>query len=108
MNEVEVAVDGSAAVVNQLQLSAQILAKESLRYSPGGVPILALELQHVSSQREAGTERQIEVVMAAKAAGPMAELLDRAQLTSSYRFTGFIAKKSRNSKHIVFHVTAFE
>lgn len=93
---------------NRLQLTAEILAKEILRYSPGGVPILALELQHVSAQREAGSERQIEVVMAAKAAGPMAESLNRAELARTYRFTGFIAKKSRNSKHIVFHITAFE
>jgi len=100
--------ENTKASDNRLQLTAQVVAKESLRYSPGGVAILALELQHVSSQREAGTERQIEVVMAAKAVGAMADELNRTELGSSYRFTGFIAKKSRNSKHIVFHVTAFE
>jgi len=95
-------------VQNSLMLNAQITAKNVLRTSPGGVEILDFELQHVSTQAEAGTSRQVEVVMAAKAAGALARQLDRATLLTTYRFSGFIAKKSRNSRQIIFHITAFE
>ncbi len=95
-------------VQNSLMLNAQITAKNVLRTSPGGVAILDFELQHVSTQAEAGTSRQVEVVMAAKAAGVLAQQLDRATLLTTYRFSGFIAKKSRNSRQIIFHITAFE
>lgn len=93
---------------NRLQLNAQITAREVVRITPAGVPILELELQHLSTQAEAGLERQVEVVLVAKAAGTLAWQLEKVALLAPCRFTGFIAKKSRNSRQVVFHITGFE
>ena len=91
---------------NSFTLSARIVAKEVMRYSPAGVPILTLELQHASLQTEAKSARQVEMILVAIAAGAIAEDLERTALTTLCRFTGFIAPKSRNSKQLVFHITA--
>jgi len=103
-----VAPSPGASLNNRLQLHAQITAKEVVRYTPAGVALLDLELQHVSTQPEAGADRQVEVVLAAKAAGDLAYRLEQVALLAPCRFTGFIARKSRNSRYIVFHITGFE
>ncbi len=46
--------------------------------------------------------------MAALAAGQVAEMLERAELGQVFRFCGFIARKNRNSKALVFHLTDIE
>ena len=66
---------------------------------------MAARLLHSSEQVEAGIVRQVEFEAAAVAAGPIADMLERAEMGQAYRFSGFIARKSRNSKALVFHLT---
>ena len=95
-------------IPNRLVLQARIAAKEVLRVTPAGIPVLDLELQHGSVQVEAGGEREVEVSMAAKAAGEIARHIDRLALSTDFRFAGFVARKSSRNRQIVFHITAFE
>ena len=94
--------------MNQLQLIASIAERDVLRYTPAGIPIVAARLLHKSEQMEAGISRVVEFEISAIAAGDISGRFNRAELGIAYRFTGFLARKNRNSKSLVFHVTDFE
>jgi small subunit ribosomal protein S18 len=79
-----------------------------MRYTPAGIPIVAARLQHNSEQVEAGIPRQVEFEIAAIAAGEISGRFNQAELGEMFRFTGFLARKNRNSKSLVFHITGFE
>lgn len=87
---------------------AALVQRDVMRYSPAGVPILAASLSHHSEQQEAGSLRQVEFEMAVLAAGEVAGKLEQVELGAVFRFTGFMARKKRNSKGLVFHLTDFE
>jgi primosomal replication protein N len=94
--------------VNRLQLVASIAERDVLRYTPAGIPIVTLKLLHRSEQAEAGIQRQVEFEIAAIAAGEISGTLNQAELGATFRFTGFMARRNRNSKSLVFHVSEFE
>lgn len=78
-----------------------------MRYTPAGMPIVTATLQHSSQQMEAGIARLTEYEIAALAAGDLAKRFEAAPLGGVYRFTGFLAKKNRNSRSLVFHIIDF-
>ncbi|MBB3118964.1 primosomal replication protein N [Massilia violacea] len=78
-----------------------------LRYTPAGLPIVNAVLQHRSQQMEAGIARLTEFEIAAVAAGEISSRFSQAALGGMYEFRGFLAKKSRNSKSLVFHIIDF-
>ena len=79
-----------------------------MRYTPSGLPLIDCVLHHVSEISEAGQLRQVEVEAPALAFESVALRLANSRLDATYRFTGFIANRSRKSKRTVFHITAFE
>jgi primosomal replication protein N len=79
-----------------------------LRYTPAGIPIVSAKLLHRSEQVEAGIPRLIEFEVAALAAGEISGRFSQAELGGSFQFSGFLARKSRNSKSLVFHIIDFE
>lgn len=78
-----------------------------MRYTPAGMPIVSAVLQHSSQQVEAGIARLAEFEIAALAAGDISDRFGGAELGKVYQFTGFLTKKSRNSKSLVFHIIDF-
>ena len=94
--------------MNQLQIVANIAEREILRYTPAGIPIVSAKLLHTSQQVEAGVERLVEFEMTAIAAGEISGRFNQAELGATYRFTGFLARKNRNSKSLVFHISDFD
>jgi primosomal replication protein N len=93
--------------VNQLEVTASILERDVLRYTPAGVPIVSATLMHSSQQVEAGVTRQVEFEITALAAGEISGRFARAELGAAHQFTGFLARKNRNSKALVFHIIDF-
>jgi primosomal replication protein N len=91
--------------LNRLQLDAQVVEREPLRYTPAGVPIVNCLLAHRGSTQEAGSERQIELTLAAMAAGEISGSIANLELGQSARFAGFLAPRHRNAKSLVFHIT---
>jgi len=89
-------------------LVASIAEREVLRYTPAGIPIVSAKLLHSSQQMEAGIPRLIEFEMAALAAGEISGRFNHAELGETFQFTGFLARKNRNSKSLVFHIIDFE
>jgi primosomal replication protein N len=94
--------------VNQFQCVAVIAEREALRYTPAGIPIVSARLLHSSQQIEAGVERLVEFEIAAITAGEISGRFSQADLGKPFRFNGFLARKNRNSRSLVFHITDFE
>lgn len=94
--------------MNELKLVASIAEREALRYTPAGIPIVAARLFHSSQQVEAGIARLVEFEIAAIAAGEISGRFNQVELGNPMWFTGFLARKNRNSKSLVFHVTDIE
>lgn len=95
-------------MVNQLKVVASLVEKSALRYSPAGIPIATAILAHQSEQVQATSKRQVEFEVNAMAAGEIAARFLEIELGVLMAFTGFLARKNRNSKSLVFHVTEFE
>ena len=90
---------------NRLQLVASIVEKDTIRYTPAGIPVVSARLQHSSRQVEAETERAIEFEIPAIAIGAIAGQLDRLEPGQIQHFTGFMARRNRKSRTLVFHIT---
>lgn len=88
---------------NRVLLSAAIAAAEPLRHTPAGVPAIALQLEHESSQIEAGALRTVKAAIKALAFGAMAERLAAQGPGSRWAFSGFLATP-RNGKNAVLHI----
>ena len=94
--------------MNELKLVANIVEREAMRYTPAGIPIVSAKLFYSAQQTEAGMARVVEFEIAALAAGEISDRLNQAELAIPLQFTGFLARKNRNSKSLVFHVTNIE
>ncbi|GAB3553350.1 primosomal replication protein N [Noviherbaspirillum agri] len=94
--------------MNQLRLIATIVERDVLRYTPAGIPIVSAKLHHASDLVEAGIPRQVEFEVAAIVAGELSGRFNQVELGAKLLLTGFLARKNRNSKTLVFHVTDFE
>ena len=79
---------------------------QNLRYTPAGVPVVNLVLEHESTQTELDTPRLVKLQLKAVAFGSLAETLSRQGLESVLRFQGFLAN-ARNGKGVVFHIQSF-
>jgi len=93
--------------VNQLRLIAAIAERDVPRYTPAGIPIVSAKLLHESEQVEAKIPRQVSFEITAIAAGEISGRFSQAELGAMFEFTGFLARKNRNSKSLVFHITDF-
>ena len=94
--------------MNRLQLTARVIEREPLRYTPAGVPIASCTLQHHAEVVEAGIARQVELTMPAVAAGAASGQLESCEMGVEALFTGLLAKKSRNARTLVFHITELQ
>jgi primosomal replication protein N len=90
--------------MNRFQIDAELGERDAMRHTPAGIPVVSATLLHQSQQIEAQVERQVECVIAAIAAGSIATRLEQLELAQTFRFDGFMARKSRNSKSLVFHI----
>jgi primosomal replication protein N len=94
--------------LNRVGLTAALVEREAIRYTPAGVPIVGLKLSHRSVQREAGADRTVELEIAAIAADRIALRIERVPLGTALKLEGFLAPRRRNVKALVLHVTEFE
>lgn len=94
--------------MNQLVLSASIVERQPLRYTPAGLPVLGLTLAYAGEVIEAGSARQVRLEMPALAIGDTALTAQRVEMGQCVVWKGFLAPKKQGSKQIDFHVTAFE
>jgi primosomal replication protein N len=93
--------------LNRFELTAEIIERQVLRLTPAGIAVSAMMLLHRGEEIEAGHAREVVFEMSAIGIGAFAERLDQAALGDSYRFSGFVAKKTRLGRSLVFHIKEF-
>ena len=89
--------------LNRLVLSAQLVARGALRYTPAGLPALDLSLKHESTLEQLGQPRWVTLEIKARAVGEITHRLGQLELGSRHAFAGFLGSQ-RNGRGIVFHV----
>lgn len=93
---------------NEIRLSARIIEKGELRYTPAGMPIIDLKIAHSSWQIEAGVKRQVEFQMEAVAMKELAQKLVNVEIDSSANFVGFLTRRSKSYSQLVLHINNLE
>jgi primosomal replication protein N len=96
-----------AGNVNLVQMSATLIERTALRYTPAGVPVVEVQLQHRSQALEAGMPRELDFPFGAIALGETAQQLAGVQLGGLLELSGFLAPRSRRSARLMVHVTGF-
>jgi len=94
--------------MNAVTLDARLQSRGDLRFTPAGVPALDFELEHESTQIEAGAERRVGCEVAAVALGRVARELADVAPGATIRCSGFLARRYRTGASVAFHVNAFE
>ncbi|ULJ68613.1 primosomal replication protein N [Wielerella bovis] len=79
---------------NQFTLTATLYKVDSLRYTPAGIPVLDVVLQHDSWQNENGALCQIKFELPAKIIGQNAQAWQHRQ-GEIVTVSGFLAQKSQ-------------
>jgi primosomal replication protein N len=93
--------------MNRLVLSAQVVERGALRYTPAGLPALYLSLKHESEVSEDGHPRKLQLELKAVGIGAITKALGAMALGSNGQFAGFLAT-ARNGRGLRFHITSVE
>ena len=84
-------------------MTAQIVERAALRFTPAGLPALDMSLRHESEVTQLGSARKVSFEIRARAVGDVTEALLAAELGVEHAFEGFLGAQ-RNGRGIVFHV----
>mgnify|MGYP006210525785 CR=1 FL=1 len=89
--------------MNRLVLSAQLVERGAVRYTPAGLPAIDCKLQHSSTVTEDGQPRQVSVEIKALAIGALSRPLGALALGSTGLFGGFLllAQHGGGQGHLV-------
>jgi len=90
--------------MNRLVLSAQLVERGAVRYTPAGLPALDLSLKHESQVSEDGQPRKVSMEIRAVAIGAITRQLLPLAIGSNGLYAGFLTA-SRNGRGLSFHVT---
>ncbi len=93
--------------MNRLLLSAQLVDRAAMRYTPAGLPALDVGLKHQSELSENGQPRKVSMEMRAVAIGEVTQALVMLALGSEALFAGFITS-ARNGRGLLFHITSVQ
>jgi primosomal replication protein N len=90
--------------MNRMVLSAQLVERGAVRYTPAGLPAIDCRLQHESTVTEDGMPRKVSLEIKALAIGAMSRPLGALDLGSTGLFAGFLST-ARNGRGLLFHIT---
>lgn len=88
-------------------LTARLVERGAVRYTPAGLPALDLKLQHAAMVTEDGQPRQVSMEIRAVAIGQITRPLAALALGSSGTYAGFLAA-ARNGRGLLFHITSVD
>jgi len=88
-------------------LTAQLVERGAVRYTPAGLPALDMVLRHASTVTEDGLPRQVSLEIKAVAIGLITRSLGALPLGSNGTFAGFLAA-ARNGRGLLFHITTVD
>ena len=90
--------------MNRVLLTAQIIERKALRYTPAGLPALDVVLEHESEVTEAQLPRKVKVEIRAVAMGPIAQQLNLQPVGVPLGIVGFLGAP-RNGRGVLLHIT---
>ena len=93
--------------MNRLLLSATLVQRSALRFTPAGLPALDLGLRHESTVSEDSQPRKVSLEMRAVGIGAITQPLAALALGTDALFGGFVTA-ARNGRGLVFHVTSVD
>jgi primosomal replication protein N len=93
--------------MNRLVLSAQLLERGAVRYTPAGLPALDLVLKHESELSEDGHNRKVSLEIRAVAIGAITRQVGALALGNEGSYAGFLGA-TRSGRGVIFHVTALD
>ena len=93
--------------MNRLVLTAQLVERGALRYTPAGLPALDLSLKHESEVSQDGQARKVWFEIKARAIGEITQRVAKVEMGSTHGFAGFLGSQ-RNGRGVVFHVTELD
>jgi primosomal replication protein N len=93
--------------VNRLLLTAALVQRSALRYTPAGLPALDLSLEHESTVSEDGQPRKVSMEMRAVALGAVTQPISGLAMGQGATFAGFITS-TRNGRGLLFHITSVD
>jgi primosomal replication protein N len=93
--------------MNRLVLTAQLLERGAVRYTPAGLPALDLSLKHESEVTQDGQPRKVSMEIRARGIGDITRRLAGLEIGSTHGFAGFLGSQ-RNGRGVVFHVTELD
>ncbi|MDP1901216.1 MAG: primosomal replication protein N [Rubrivivax sp.] len=93
--------------MNRLVLSATLVQRAAMRYTPAGLPALDLSLKHESEVSEDGQPRKVSMEIRAVAIGAVTRSLLSLELGAALVLAGFMAS-ARNGRGLLFHITSVE
>ena len=89
---------------NRFVVDGELVELDGLRYTPAGVARIGLKIRHVSTQQEAGTQRQVQCEIPALALGAAAQQASSLRLGQQVKVEGFLAQRSLRSTQLVLHI----
>ena len=94
--------------MNRLVLTAQLVERAAVRYTPAGLPALDLSLKHESEVSQDGTPRKVSMEIRARVIGDeITRRMAQLEIGSIHGFAGFLGSQ-RNGRGVVFHVTELD
>lgn len=93
--------------MNRLVIQASVLQIGAQRYTPAGVPVADVLLEHESQQTESGQARTVKLQLKAIGFGSVAERLKSLTLGGNLEFEGFLTQ-ARVGKGVVLHIQDFK
>lgn len=94
--------------MNNLRFQGQVLSTQPVRYTPAGIAVCEIVLQHQSVVEQAQIQRQLSFEINAIAMGDTADELSQVPVGSMLAIQGFIAPLRKSSTRLVLHVQAFQ
>ena len=91
--------------MNRLLLSARLIERDAVRYTPAGLPALEFRLEHQSELSEENQVRKVSLQIRAIGIGAITQTVNALALGEAGTFGGFIAG-TRNGRGLLFHVTS--
>jgi primosomal replication protein N len=96
----------SAPAMNRVVLSACIVQRDAMRYTPAGLPVVDVRLAHESQRQQQGQTRKISMEMHATALGDLATTLMHTTVGSAGDFEGFLVKQ-RNGRGVMLQIESY-
>jgi len=91
--------------LNHFTLTALLVSKDTIRFTPAGIPVLHCQLEHAGEAMEVQMSRKVQMSVEAIAIGPVHWDVEQMDLGTEAVFEGFMAPKSLRNQRLVFHIT---